>query len=329
MKKMLKLLFMFTVTALLAAGCADKQQGGGGQSEAITLNVAYQYGLMYTPAVIAQKQQLIEKTYEKATGRKVSVVWTQMPKGSDINSGIASGNIDVGFMGAPPAITGVLKGAGYRIFSNVSGQENGLMTNDPAIRSLQDLIGSEAQIALPNIGSTQHIMLAKALDKSGFDPHILDSNIVAMSHPDGMAALETGNIACHLTSSPYIYMEQKNGDLYELKEVSEAWSKEDSFIVGVASEDLYETNQDLYLAVCEALKEAVDYINTNPEDVAKITCELDGNSVEDEINYLKKGHYSVETKNLYSLALFMAENKFVEEAPESYKELVFENVIGD
>lgn len=328
MKKTLGLLLVLGVTVLIATGCINKKQGGS-QNQEITLSVAYQYGLMYTPAVIAQKQNLIEKTYEEATGKKVTVKWTQLSSGSDINSGIASGNIDIGFMGAPPAITGVLKGAGYRIFTNVSGQKNGLMTNDPAIRTLQDLIGSKAQIALPNIGSAQHIMLAKALHKSGVDPHSLDSNLVAMKHPDGMAALEGGNITCHLTSSPYIYMEEKNEELHELKEVSDAWAKEDSFIVGVASETLYKTNEELYTAVCDAIKEAVDYINTNPEDVAKITCELNGNSVEDETFYLKKGHYSVATKNLFDLAVFMAENKFVEEAPKSYRDLVFDNVIGD
>lgn len=98
-------------------------------------------------------------------------------------------------------------------------------------------------------------------------------------------ALETGNVACHLTSSPYIFKEQEEENLYEIKDVAEAWGVDDSFIVGVVSEKLYNEIQELYQALCNAIKEAVDYINGNMEEAAEITCEFDGNSVEDEIVY--------------------------------------------
>ena len=56
---------------------------------------------------------------------------------------------------------------------------------------------------------------------------------------------------------------------------------------------------------------------------------LNGNSVDQELEYLQKGNYAVETKNLFSLAAFMAEAGFIEKAPESYTDLAFENVSGD
>ena len=88
---------------------AQEQSQNIGDSEAVTLNIAYQYGLAYAPVIIVQKQELIEKAYKEATGKEVTVVWNQMSSGADINTGISSGGLDVGFMGVAPAITGVTK----------------------------------------------------------------------------------------------------------------------------------------------------------------------------------------------------------------------------
>lgn len=293
-----------------------------------TLGIAYQYGLSYAPAVIAMEQGLIEKNYNEATGANVTIEWNQMSSGADINTGITSGSIDVGFMGIAPAITGITKGLNYKIFTNVSGQEHGMTTNDASITSIGDLIGSDKQIALVNIGSIQHLLLAKALADNGYDAHALDSNIVAMKHPDGMTALQSGNVACHLTSSPYIFIERDDDTLHELTEVTEAWTKDDSFIVGVASQTLHD-NEALYQAVCDAIAEGQEFINNNPEEAAKILCELDGNTAEEELELLQKGSYTSETKNLFEMATFMADNAFIDNAPESYETLVYDNVKGN
>lgn len=308
---------------------AQAEDEAGGDAEEVTLNLAYQYGLAYAPLVIVQEQKLIENAYEEATGKKVTVTWNQMSSGADINTGISGGSLDAGFMGVGPAVTGVMKGVGYKVFTNLSGQEHGLMTNDESIQSLEDLIGSSKQIALVNIGSIQHVLLALALENAGLDPHALDANIVAMAHPDGMAALESGNVACHLTSSPYIFKEREEENLHEIKDISDAWGSESSFIVGVASEKIHDENPELYQALCDAIEKAVAYMNDSPEEAAKLTCEFDGNSVEDELAYIEKSNYTIETKGLFELASFMARTEFIETAPEAYEDLVFDNVSGD
>lgn len=294
-----------------------------------TLNIAYQYGLAYAPVLIVQKQKMIETAYEKETGRQIEVVWNQMSSGADINTGISSGSLDIGFMGVAPAITGIQKGVGYKIFTNVSGQEHGLMTNDETIGGFDDLIGSDNQIALVNIGSIQHILLGMALENAGYDAHALDANIVAMAHPDGMTALYAGNVSCHLTSNPYIFKEREEENLYEIKDVSDIWGINDSFIVGVASESLPESNPELYRILCNTISEAVDYINNYPEEAAKVTCEFNGNTEEEELAYIQKSKYMIETSGILGLASFMAENDFIDDAPESYSKLVFDNVSGD
>lgn len=332
-KKVSALVLSFLLTISLSA-CGTSPQSGNNTAAAPkedpdTLNIAYQYGLAYAPLVICQNNKLIEQAYKETTGKEVNVVWNQMNSGADINTGIASGELNVGFMGIAPAITGISNKVGYKIFTNLSGQEHGLMTNDSEINSLDDLINSDKQIALVNIGSIQHIILGLALDASGYDAHALDSNLVAMKHPDGMTALESNSISCHLTSNPYIYKERENSSLQELNEVKNVWSADKSFIVGVASESLYNDNPELYQALCSAISESIDYINNDFEAAADITAEYDGNSIDDEIKYLQTGKYTAETKGIYELSQFMYDNKFIDNGFDNYSDLVFSNVKGD
>ncbi len=331
MKKKISTLLVTLVCLISLNACevtpSTSSEGSGATSAEI--NIAYQYGLAYAPLVLCQEKGFIEESYKKATGNDVKVTWTQMSSGADINTGIASGSLDVGFMGVAPAISGISKNVGYKIFTNLSGQEHGLMTNSADINSLEDLVGSQNQIALVNIGSIQHIILAKALAENGFDAHSLDSNIVAMKHPDGMTALESGSISCHLTSSPYIFAEHENSELHELPEVNSAWPVENSFIVGVASNDLHDSNPELYNALCSAISDSIKYLNDNPEEVAAITCEFDGNDKYTELEYLRKGVYSPETKGVFELASFMFDNKFVDTSVSSFNDLAFDNVNGD
>ncbi len=104
---------------------------------------------------------------------------------------------------------------------------------------------------------------------------------------------------------------------------------DNTFNVGVASEELYNNNKELYQALCDGVQAAIDYINNNMEEVAKLTYELDGNSLEDELEYLQKGRYTAETSGIFELAVFMADNDFIDKKPESYSDLVFDNVTGD
>ncbi len=331
MKKIFMLLAGLTMFILLT-GCGglekkEEKKPAAPKAEK-KVSIAYQYGLAYAPAVIAKEQKLIEKFYKEATGELVNVEWVQMASGANINTGITSGNIDVGFMGIAPAITGISKGLNYKIFTNLSGQEHGMMSNDPTIKSVKDLIGTKKQIALVNIGSIQHLILAKALADNGMNAHALDSNLVAMKHPDGMAALESGSLPCHLTSSPYIFMEHKNSKLHEIPEIKEAWTVKDSFIVGVASKRLHD-DAKLYSAVCKALTEGVNFVNGNSKKCAELMAKYDKNPIDVELKYIKNGNYSVKTSKVLVMAKFMAANKFIKDAPKDYRTLTYDNVEGD
>lgn len=290
-----------------------------------TLTIAHQYGMAYAPFEVMKQQNLIEKYYDG-----VEVEWSTLNSGSAINEGFASGDIDVGGMGVAPAITGVTSGVPYKIAANMSAQPHKIMTNDPDIKTLKDI--GDKQIALVNIGSIQHILLAMAADEQLGDAHALDNNIAAMAHPDGMSSLLSGSIACQLTTSPYVYKEAEEEGIHEVEALESVWPDGNSFILMMASTDLYENNPELYEAVLSALDEAINWINDNKEEAAEMLCEAEDVDAATMLEWLNDPAcvYSTETKGVMDMANFMAENDFLEnEGPSSMSDLAFDNVVGD
>lgn len=311
-----------------ASASAESASASAATASSDTLGIAYQTGLSYAPALIAKEQGLIEKNYKDATGNDITIEWNQMSSGADINTALASGSIDVGMLGVGPVVTGITSGLDYKICANLSGQAYGLMSNKADIKKLTDLIGSQEQIALVNIGSINHVILGMALKNAGEDPHALDSNLVAMANPDGMSAVQSGSIACNLTYSTFLSRERDDSSLHEIKEVTEAWPVENTNVVAVATTKLHD-NEALYKAVCDAFIAGQKYIAENPEEAADILAKYDDNDPKDELRYLQEGTYSEKTKGVFEMATFMAENEFIDNAPESYESLVYDNVQGD
>lgn len=306
------------------SGCGSDESADSAKAEKIT--VVQQYGMAYAPFQIMEEQNLIEKNYDG----DVEVEYTQLNSGSSINDSFMSGDVQVGAMGVGPAITGALTGVGYKICSNMSAQPHRLMTTDSSAASLKD-IGSNDQIALVNLGSFQHILLAMACEEELGDAHALDNNIVAMAHPDGMTALINGTVKYQLTTSPYVFKEADQG-ISEMDVLSDVWPDGNSFIVAVASQKLHDDNPELYQAVVDAIAEACDYLTENKEEAAELLCENEDVDAETMLSWLEDPacSYSTELRGVMDMATFMDENGFLEvDGAESISDLAYDNVKGN
>ena len=301
--------FKKIVTLLLCASmfCTLMACGRTDENKTQTLTIAYQGGIGYAPVHIMEANGLIEKNY----GEEITVEFVKLDSGAAINEGIIGGTVDIGCMGVAPAISGVAAGIPYKVISNLSSQSHGLMSNDTAITSIKD-ITSEDKIALVNTGSIQHILLSMAAEKVLGDSHALDINIQAMSHAEGMAALESGTVTLHLTSSPFIYQERENENYIELPELREVWPSGNSFLVAMASEKLQE-NEKLFQAVSTSFAEAIEFINTNPEETAQIESQYLGLDLETVNSYLAEEdcQYFGELKGADTMASFMYNAGFI------------------
>ena len=310
------------ITAIFAVACNNKPEAAGQEAN---LNIAYQYGMAYAPLMVMKEQGLIEKHY----GQEVTITWQVLNSGAAINEGMTAGSIDIGAMGVAPAVTGVMNGVPYKIFSGLSSQPHGIMTNVESIQSLSD-ITDDMKIALVNIGSIQHILLSMASENELGDAHALDHNIQAMSHPDGMTALVSGSVECQLTTSPYLFREAEYDNLHMISSIEEVWPNGNTFIVGMASTTLYEDNPELYHAVVAAMDEAIVYLNENKEAAAEMLCGNENVTKEVMLEWLSDPAcgYSPKLQGVMDMAQFMTDNGFIPKGPADIADIAYDNVEG-
>ena len=317
----LALVFCFALT-LVACGKTEKKD------EKAILNIAYQGGIGYAPVHILDSKDFIETKYKEATGKEVEVNFQKLDSGADINTGIIGGTIDIGCMGIAPAISAVSNGIPAKILTGLCSQSHGLMTSDNNIKTLSDIKNN--QIALVNIGSIQHILLAMACEKELGDAHALDNNIVKMAHAEGFAALEAGTYKLHLTSSPYINRERENKKYSEIKAVNEIWPDGNTFLVALSSTKLEENNKELFDAVTEAFADAIKFINENQQETAEIVADHLGQDVKTTLSDLQDetSMFFGELKGATQMAEFMHRAEFMENKV-TFEQLTYSNVKGD
>lgn len=308
MKKVVALVLgVSMVFALAACGGAGGAAQSTDNSEEKKITIAYQGGIGYAPIHVLEKKDLIEANYDG----EIEVEFVKLDSGAAINEGIIGGTIDIGCMGLGPAISGVAAGVPYKAISNLCSQSHGLMSNDPSIKSLADIKTGD-KIALVNTGSIQHVLLAMAAEKALGDAHALDNNIQAMSHAEGMAALESGTVKLHLTSSPFIYQERENAAYNELPEINEVWPSGNSFLLAMASDKVAE-DEKLNAAVLAAFEQAFEFINTDKEGLAQIEVEylaLDHDTVMSYLNE-KDCQFFPQLRGADDMAAFMYSAGFV------------------
>jgi NitT/TauT family transport system substrate-binding protein len=297
-------------------------------AEAAELTIAYQPGIIYAPITIMKEQKLIEKHY----GGEVSIEWSELYSGAAINEAITAGDIDVAALGVAPAVVGVQAGVPYRIFSSISSVPYGIMTNIKGATSLKDFKEGTDQIALVAQNSYPHIVLAMAAKAELGDAHALDTNLVALSIPDGYSAMVSGTIKGQVASAPYNYLLEEKEGMSTIKVADDVWPEGDSGIIGIAATSLYEDQPKLYEALCAAMQEATDFINNNTDEAAAILAkDYDDVTPEQMAEWLKapKTVFSTKLQGIMKTAKFMVDEDFTDKVPENFSDLVYDNVKGD
>ncbi|GAB2904060.1 ABC transporter substrate-binding protein [Paralcaligenes sp. KSB-10] len=288
--KIVKHISSILMAALTAAGATAYAQG---QNE---ITITKQPSILYLPALVMEKQGLIEKAAAADGIKDLKVNWRSFSSGGASTDALLSGNVQI-----------VNSGLGnlLLLWDRTKGQVKGITTNsalpltlvsrDPKIKTLKDF-GPKDKIAVPTVRiSTQAILLQMACEKAfGKDNWAkLDVNTVQLGHPDAAAMLANpkGEISSHFAAPPYDYK--------ELKTVPNAHvilRSNDVIDGGLSQSTLFTTtkfadaNPKIIKAVLTASKEAIDYIKANTEKSVEIYREISGDktSVPELLDMLKQ-----------------------------------------
>ena len=187
----------------------------------------------------------------------------QFNNGGDLMTAMASGDVDIGYVGITPVLSSIAKGVPVKVISAAQIEGSGIVVaKDSGIDSVSDLAGKK--IATPGEASIQHMLLTYYLNENGMD--IKDLKVSAMKVPSMNDALKTGKIDGMITFEPYVSIAEKNGA--KVLAGSQDILPEHPCCVVVATDKFLESHPNETSKILEIHENATDFINNNTDEAA-------------------------------------------------------------
>src|SRR5690625_5148403 len=189
------------IMTLIIAGC------GASEEKAEEVRIGYFPNFTHITTIIALENGYFQEEF----GEGISIETMTFPNGSAFMEAMSTDEFDIGTVGPSPATTTYMRNPAHSI---IAGAVNGgavLATAEGSgIESVEDLDGKS--VAVPTIGSTQDIMLRKALHEVGLD--IDDSGGTVSLNPQAPADTSTlflqGDVDAAATQEPWgVFLENQ------------------------------------------------------------------------------------------------------------------------
>ena len=190
---------------------------------------------------------------------------------------MASGEIDIGFMGDLPAYAGLLNGGTYTIVGKYS-QDTAkqlIVRTDAGIDSLADLKGKK--IAVP-FGSNIQPLAELYLEAAGLTDN--DVELINLSFADINTSILNGDIDAGVTGEPNVSKILNNGgDSVKTLETADGYKLYVSPII--VENEFLEKYPDITAKFLEALDKAGQWAEENPEDAIQAIVDAEGLEYDD------------------------------------------------
>ena len=193
----------------------------------------------------------------KYAEKNITTELVQFNNGGDLMTAMASGEVDVGYVGIAPVLSSVEKGVPVKVISSAQTEGSGIVvTKDSGITSAADLKGKS--IATPGEASIQYVLLTYYLKENGLSTD--DLNISAMKVPSMNDALKTKQIDGIITFQPYVSIAANNSDNVVLEDSFGILPNHPCCVV-VASDDFIKNHNDTVKDIVSIHENATNFIN--------------------------------------------------------------------
>ena len=187
----------------------------------------------------------------------------QFNNGGDLMTAMASGEVDVGYVGITPVLASIQKGVPVKVISAAQTEGSGLVVaKNSGISSVSDLAGKT--IATPGEASIQYMLLQYYLEQNGMS--LDDLKVSSMKVPSMNDALKTNKIDGMITFEPYVTIAEKNGAT--VLAGSQDILPNHPCCVVVASDKFLEEHPNETNTILEIHKNATEFINNNTDEAA-------------------------------------------------------------
>lgn len=270
-----------TFAALAAATIAATVGFSTARAADVTLNIGYQ------PIVEPSRVPQADGTYEKVTGAKIN--WQKFDGGADVIAAIASGSLDIGYVGSSPLAAAASRELPIETIAIV-----GLISEAEAlavrgISKPEELAGKK--IATPFV-STAHYSLLTALKHWNVDPKSVE--ILNLRPPEIAAAWQRGDIDGAYVWDPVLSEIKKSGQVLATSADVATWGGP-TFDAWIVSKKFADAHPDVVAAFVKVTGDATAAYRANPaawdakspeaEKIARLT-----GAKQDEVPALLKGY---------------------------------------
>ena len=207
----------------------------------------------------------------KYAEKNITTKLVQFNNGGDLMTAMASGEVDVGYVGIAPVLSSVAKGVPVKVISSAQTEGSGIVvTNESGITSAADLKGKS--IATPGEASIQYVLLSYYLKQNNLSTK--DLNISAMKVPSMNDALKTKQIDGIITFQPYVSIAANDSGNVVLENSSGMLPNHPCCVV-VASDDFIKNHNDTVKDIIAIHANATKFINDsvkngNASEVVKL-----------------------------------------------------------
>lgn len=195
----------------------------------------------------------------KYAEKNITVKLVQFNNGGDLMTAMASGEVDVGYVGIAPVLSSVEKGVPVKVISSAQTEGSGIIvTKESNITSAADLKGKS--IATPYEASIQYVLLSYYLKQNNLSTS--DLNVSAMKVPSMNDALKTKQIDGIITFQPYVSIAANDSGNVVLENSSGILPKHPCCVV-VASDDFIKNHEKETKDIVAIHENATKFINDN------------------------------------------------------------------
>ena len=317
--KILKRISALVLVLVMAVGFTACSNGNTKSNE---IHIGYFNNVTHPQALLMKSEKLLGDSLDEGT----TVKWTAFNAGPAEQEALFSGNIDIGYIGPVPAITANSKSLGDVVI--LSGATKGgavlVKRRGTDINSVKDL--ANKNVAIPQIGNTQHLCLLDLLEQNGLKPTTEGGNVTisAVANADVANTMERGDIDAALVPEPWgaTLLSQGAELVLDYDEVF-LEGKYDVAVVVVRKEFL-ENNPELVEKFLEAHNLATERINSDTDSSLEIiNKELDeatGKSLSESIIKEAFSRIGVSTEinkdSISKFAQISQNQEFIDEIPE-------------
>lgn len=269
---------------LLSATLAGLALQGIGATAALAVDLRIGWQQIVEPSRVPQAAG----EYEKATG--ANITWNQFGGGADVVAAIASGSLDIGYVGSSPLTAAASQELPIETIFIVGNIAEAEALAGKGITKPEDLVGKK--IATPFV-STSHYALLSALKHWNIDPKSLE--ILNLRPADIGAAWERGDIDGAYVWDPVLNQIKTTGGavLVDSAEVA-SWGAP-TFDAWIVRKEFADAHPEIVTAFVKVTADAYKAYLDNPagwsadSDAAKAIAQLTGANAAD-VPALLKGY---------------------------------------